>query len=746
MRLINTHTLGFEEFEGLNIPPYAILSHRWESGEVLYTEMKFGTSYETKPGWNKIVRCCEQARLDEMPYVWIDTCCIDKSSSAELTEAINSMFQWYKEAKVCYAYLCDVSILTTNVMEEGRGGTEKFNHRLDKAFLLQFYGSGWFTRGWTLQELLAPRNVKFFNSSWDILGNKDELCNAITCATCIPSEVLLNERKLSSYTVAQRMSWASKRSTTRVEDLAYSLLGLFNVNMPLLYGEREAAFTRLQEEILRKSNDESILLWEADGLSLLAKSPKAFATHLPHITEEMKFNASILTRYPLDVELRCRFRKERQPYTLTNVGLSITLQLVPWYIDVYLVKLQIQKRVYTKGRGRVFDACIFLQQTVNDSRLARVQVGTEAIRYLDSTDGQSIDSAFLESTGTILRPYVIAHDNWDTSAGEGYLQTWDVKRQRYGFKFSFQNHDCWGPSKILEADNIISRGEWRTPGQTLVLDPGGFEVIAIFRIADTADCPWPYMYFGFTPDFTPTFVQKAWHFKTAFKGFDEFRNTNPERWRRDMAEALSYDHFWESIKRSDPEQELVIQGSQNPHEVTTAKTGIEGLSLMITRWTSGYTFDFLQTQHKVKLVVPERPADKKVPTKGDQESKPVGNNQEQHKPDMKAPAADMEDIDRTVSAPSTTKPHSHQPSRVFNLLSKIGKIERSFSMPNTRQPKPTPTHVRKRSSEIVPAPRVLVNGEEPTTTKQEEIEERRSSVPQITLSTPTEEDVPHDSQ
>lgn len=99
MRLINTHTLDFEEFEGQNIPPYAILSHRWEEEEVLYKDVERGNT-TTKKGWQKITRCCEQARKDELLYAWVDTCCIDKSSSAELTEAINSMFRWYQRAQV----------------------------------------------------------------------------------------------------------------------------------------------------------------------------------------------------------------------------------------------------------------------------------------------------------------------------------------------------------------------------------------------------------------------------------------------------------------------------------------------------------------------------------------------------------------------------------------------------------------------------------------------------------------------
>lgn len=186
-------------------------------------------------------------------YVWIDTCCIDKTSSAELSEAINSMFAWYQEAKVCYAYLFDVP------------------DRPLKA-------SRWFTRGWTLQELIAPREVIFYDGNWRNLGDRTSLGPRISQCTRIPESILSGEKDLDTFSTAQRMSWAAERQTTRVEDRAYCLMGLFGVNMPLIYGEREAAFIRLQEEILRISEDHSLFAWKSSDTraGLLATSPAAF--------------------------------------------------------------------------------------------------------------------------------------------------------------------------------------------------------------------------------------------------------------------------------------------------------------------------------------------------------------------------------------------------------------------------------------------------------------------------------------
>ncbi|KAL8831463.1 MAG: hypothetical protein Q9170_005278 [Blastenia crenularia] len=258
MRLLNTTTITLHEFHGHRTPLYVILSHTWEQDEVSFQDIQalHHGHLAGLAGYEKIISCCALAASEGWEYIWIDTCCIDKRSSAELTEAINSMFRWYKEAQLCYTYLSDV--LTSSPDD--------------------FCYSRWFTRGWTLQELLAPGIVTFVNAFWEVLDTKRSLRKELSAVTGISAEHLIDPLSAS---VATKMSWASQRETTRIEDIAYCLLGLFDVNMPLLYGEGEKAFMRLQHEIIRVSADESIFAWCDSRLiqsGLLAQSPAAFAS------------------------------------------------------------------------------------------------------------------------------------------------------------------------------------------------------------------------------------------------------------------------------------------------------------------------------------------------------------------------------------------------------------------------------------------------------------------------------------
>lgn len=256
MRLLNVHTFDFEEFigeVGHGIPPYAILSHTWGPEEVTFKDhTEKGRESIEKKGYDKIRSCCQLAESEGFQYVWIDTCCIDKSSSAELTEAINSMFQWYRDAAICYAYLSDV---------DGSEDPAKFSEDDGQSVIgSSFTRSRWFTRGWTLQELLAPSEVIFLAADWSEIGTKKSLRSAVSRVTQI-SEDVLQECRWDLSSVAQKMSWAASRQTTRPEDAAYCLMGLFDVNMPLLYGEGSKAFSRLQQEIMQRTEDQSIFAW-----------------------------------------------------------------------------------------------------------------------------------------------------------------------------------------------------------------------------------------------------------------------------------------------------------------------------------------------------------------------------------------------------------------------------------------------------------------------------------------------------
>jgi len=243
MRLINASTLQLEEFmDSHHAPPYAILSHTWEEGEVTFQDFANQDTARAKKGYGKIEQTCKLAKANGIGYAWVDTCCIDKTSSAELTEAINSMFQWYARSQICYAWLAD--------LEADRP-------------IESFASCRWFTRGWTLQELIAPAEVEFYDKVWTFRGTKAGLSDALQKVTNIDAEVLRvgTIGVLSTVPLARRMSWASGRVTTRREDAAYCLLGLFGVNMPMLYGEGEKAFIRLQEEIIKESNDLSLFAW-----------------------------------------------------------------------------------------------------------------------------------------------------------------------------------------------------------------------------------------------------------------------------------------------------------------------------------------------------------------------------------------------------------------------------------------------------------------------------------------------------
>lgn len=227
--------------------PYAILSHTWgaDSAEVNFKDLEHGLG-KTKDGYKKLQFCGEQAASDGLQFFWIDTCCIDKSSSAELQEAINSMFRWYHDAAKCYVYLSDVST-------RKRKASDRFS---EQSWDSAFRSSRWFTRGWTLQELLAPGpgSVEFFSREGDRLGNKKTLEQKIHEITGIPISALQGTA-LSQFSTYDRLSWAENRQTTREEDKVYSLLGIFDIQIPLLYSEgREKAFKRLQEEIDKPPN------------------------------------------------------------------------------------------------------------------------------------------------------------------------------------------------------------------------------------------------------------------------------------------------------------------------------------------------------------------------------------------------------------------------------------------------------------------------------------------------------------
>ncbi|KAK0628392.1 hypothetical protein B0T17DRAFT_477930, partial [Bombardia bombarda] len=308
MWLIDTKTMKLKELFDPEEYRYAVFSHTWGEEEVSFQEFTSSPALgQQKAGYIKITKMCEKAREMGIDYAWADTCCIDKTSSAALTEAINSMYEWYKYSSVCITYLEDLPGQALDVKEE--------------EFLRALKQCRWFTRGWTLQELIAPESLKFYDAKWNFRGSKTFLRKDISVITGIDVEVLEKSDLLSTIPVGKRMSWASGRVTTRREDIAYCLLGIFGVNMPMLYGEGHRAFFRLQEEIAKTTNDLSLFAWSSQTENKEDRRPMYHAHHEHAIR-------GILARSP-DEFVNCRnleiVRDQVAPleFNITNNGLRI---------------------------------------------------------------------------------------------------------------------------------------------------------------------------------------------------------------------------------------------------------------------------------------------------------------------------------------------------------------------------------------------------------------------------------------
>jgi hypothetical protein len=427
MRLLNARTFKLHTELGQKKPRYVILSHTWEEEEVLFEDInsasstteneKRGFFKESKPapdakwkekkGFFKIKNTCKQALRDGYDFVWVDTCCINKDSSAELSEAINSMFRWYQEADICYAYLSDLQYRSATSLSRCR----------------------WFERGWTLQELIAPDHVHFYGSGWTYLGSRISLSSGLSRITGIPEAILTRRHEdqkashrhkfspqpllgscsycssanvddtrslLNSLSVANRMRWASKRVTTRTEDIAYCLMGLFDVNMPLLYGEGSKSFYRLQNAILETSNDHSIFAFRSQALGI----------------ERLRAVSSILAYHP------SFFRDDIQnEWTTFNGGNNLTFTGNTLSVDMLLCRL---KKVQL-GDARIvryigildsmidgdcFDRPAILLETVDGRHFHRIGPISQGaalyrVRASEPTECVQIVNDFLETTSKL---------------------------------------------------------------------------------------------------------------------------------------------------------------------------------------------------------------------------------------------------------------------------------------------------------------------------------------------------------
>ncbi|CAK7226851.1 hypothetical protein SBRCBS47491_006368 [Sporothrix bragantina] len=350
MRLLHATSHKFKEFpDAATIPPYAILSHTWEDKQEVTLQDMASLYLTDKRGFAKIAATCALARQHGLEWAWIDTCCIDKTNNTELTESINSMFRWYQNAAVCFVHLVDLDSRSQSTPPNS-GGDDVY---------ARMRGCAWFRRGWTLQELLAPATIEFYDGNWQPIGSKQDLAPLLADITRIPVPAILGEEPLTSYAAAQIMAWASPRITTKVEDEAYCLLGLFDVYMPLIYGEGKRAFQRLQEEILKRTTDLTLFAWvsaeEAAVMDLeTAHSLQKTASPSPY---RRSAYMPLLASSPAEFE-HCRglsrFRNDDSEFAVTNRGLRITTYLVLVPLSAEMVEdrpRQQQHRHRSSGGG-----------------------------------------------------------------------------------------------------------------------------------------------------------------------------------------------------------------------------------------------------------------------------------------------------------------------------------------------------------------------------------------------------------
>ena len=420
MWLINTSTLSLEPFYGDEIPEYAILSHTWGVGEVSFQEFTkaseihdIGTT--SKAGYRKIIATCELASKDGYHYAWVDTCCIDKSSSAELSEAINSMFSWYQRSQICYAYLSDFMLDTTGIFPQ------------QDLFEAHFRKCRWFTRGWCLQELLAPRRLHFLNQQWQEIGTKSMLSRLTSDITGVPEVVLVMPPKneIHDFPIAVRISWIAKRQTTRIEDMSYSLLGILGVNMPMLYREGPRAFFRLQEEVIRQYNDLSIFAWTGDATAsgfvpILAASPSSFVGN-------PSAHAGSGSSSQLGRRLSTQFSLTNQGVFFPNAKLQYQ-HAVPGYRHQYLLPLNYRDPSFRGCQGKLR---YILLQKVGPGLFIRLHDTSERLRAFQK---QHVTKPFNEPTcilHNLSKPLAQKLSLWERYAVRLRWKPWEKSGRRF---------------------------------------------------------------------------------------------------------------------------------------------------------------------------------------------------------------------------------------------------------------------------------------------------------------------------
>lgn len=548
MWLLNVKTRKLKAFEGRNIPLYAILSHRWEGEEVSFQDVQNGQA-EHKGGYHKLDMFCKQVIQDRsyLRWVWMDTCCIDKSNNSELSEAINSMYRWYEKANLCYAYLSDVS------HEDGSS----------------FRNSVWFTRGWTLQELLAPSLIEFFDAEWNSLGTKDTLVQEISDITNIALGALTYTNPFE-FSVADRMSWAANRQTTREEDMAYSLLGIFDVNMPLIYGEGKRAFHRLQEEILRVSEDLTIFAWRGYGrldMEVLADSPRSFHRDGGD--------------YPWTTYISQRGTKGftalgSHGTTITNAGITINMTLIPYFLDTYLVP------VYESDLIR----CICVTRDPKSGYFRKALIDGKHLSTVSQT----------AYTKRELRRLIL---------GRGSMISMGLTSEESYYKFEIEHItpealealECFSDllpdgSPVSSRVELLSRFDSAEDPTSLILRAGTSGIAGMVRFA-CSHTAWVFLLFGHDFDFNPFCL-------VARASLTEFDN------RKDVTT-----NFTDSIKGK---HRFLLESEKDMMELTTAmqhesrqswSLQEEGAEFHQASWTDSSVWNF-SVAELIRVVVKRR--------------------------------------------------------------------------------------------------------------------------------------------
>ncbi|KAF2663417.1 HET-domain-containing protein [Microthyrium microscopicum] len=474
MRLIDT-TTGELSYFMADIPPYAILSHTWVPGEEMSLreyELTFTSGHDSrtseliaklklKSGYGKIQKCLRLAKSQGIEWAWIDTCSIDKTSSAELSEAINSMFKWYKNADVCYVYLEDVHVV---------GSALKDLNLLDVSH--DFYQTKWFTRGWTLQELIAPLNLQFYSSDWDFIATKSAIADILTRATGIPTEALLNGTT-SRWSVSQRMSWAAHRTTTRTEDMAYCLLGLFDLQMPMLYGEGSKAFIRLQEQIAATIEDHSIFAWQASGNTMspqdkISNHRGLFARHPSEFADGrlLSPNYTDLSRSSIQWGLMSKGFHLNLPLISWKEAQELPDALSPFRIDgqerVYDTPKENRDVVAVLSCRRELDYVgIWLTPLGNDNRFARVRV--HELVYLTPKMPRSFFDGLKEHAKDVWVNNLSNLSQLYSSARTGGLYLPRMSSKLESEMIVISRPDTWNPKKRTirnRGSTMIRNGGW----------------------------------------------------------------------------------------------------------------------------------------------------------------------------------------------------------------------------------------------------------------------------------------------